>query len=239
MGFYDYRCSLTGVSLKVSDAVFLPLLNESENYVPLALGMKGSYNRLGSIDRVKPDPNSESILKFFRQALESGEFVFDERCIRGIEIRPIKNIEDLLTCIERHVNDSPNPAHLNGRPVVYALIERKIWESIVEHSKVAEDTSEVMWESLFPGSSVGGRIYEGVESNVIAQLRELYVVTMEMKTQGIEWAPVDDPFQHYGEEMTEFFKEAKTRFKDAPLFLDALAAYEDEVSEFLEDEEDE
>lgn len=149
------------------------------------------------------------------------------------------NTEDLLACLERHLNDSPNPVFLNGKPVEYALISKGIWDSIAEHSKVAEGPPEVMWEALFPASSVARRIYKNKESLVLPQLRELYRVSLEMKAHGIEWKPVDELGQHYGEEMTAFLNEAKTRFKDAPLFLDALAAYEDEVSEFLADEEDE
>jgi hypothetical protein len=239
MGFFDYRCSLTGVSLKASDAVFLPLHNINGEYKPLTLGIKGCYDRLGTIDGIKKDKNTDSILKFFQQAHDTGALAFNKLTLKGLDCYPIKDIEDLLRCFERHIADAPKPAELDGVPIQYALIEKQTWEFLVERSTLAEKGPETMWESLFPGASVARQIYKKKESEVLPQLRELYRVSLEMKAHGIEWEPVDELGQHFSEEMTEFLKEAKTRFKDAPLFLGALAAYEDEVSEFLADEEDE
>lgn len=239
MGFFDYRCSLTGVSLKTCDAVFLPLNNVNGEYKPLTLGIKGCYDRLGTIDGIKEDKNTNSILKFFQQAHDTGALVFNKLTLKGLYCYPIKNIEDLLRCFERNIADAPKPAELDGVPIQYALIEKQTWEFLVEHSTLAEEAPEVMWESLFPASSVARRIYKKRESEVLPQLRELYRVSLEMKAHGIEWKPVDDLGQHFGEEMTEFLKEAKARFKDAPLFLGALAPYEKDVNEFLAEEEDE
>jgi hypothetical protein len=85
MGFYDYRCSLTGISLKTCDAVLLPLANEAGKFHPVTLGIKGCYNRLGSIDMIEENENTACILGFFLEGLESGEVGFDEDCIEGLE----------------------------------------------------------------------------------------------------------------------------------------------------------
>jgi hypothetical protein len=55
MGFYDCRCMITRISLRGARAVLVPiiLLSQSENrYAPFGLGIKGTYNRLGSIDMI-------------------------------------------------------------------------------------------------------------------------------------------------------------------------------------------
>lgn len=56
MGFYDFRCAVTGISLRGIDAVLVGLRPVGDRYRPLTLGIAGKYNRLGSIDRIEEDP---------------------------------------------------------------------------------------------------------------------------------------------------------------------------------------
>ena len=73
MGLYDCRCMISGVSLKNASAM-LVLLQESRGaLMPIALGIKGSYNRMGTIDGIEQDANTAAILKFFRDLQASGE----------------------------------------------------------------------------------------------------------------------------------------------------------------------
>jgi hypothetical protein len=74
MGFYDRKCMVTGVSLKGADAALVLLHQSFDNYVPLALAVKGNYNRFGSIDGIEEDANTQSILQFFQESLRSGAF---------------------------------------------------------------------------------------------------------------------------------------------------------------------
>src|SRR5258708_5960905 len=128
MGFYDCRCMLTGVSLKGADAALVPLRATGSAFVPLALAIKGNYNRLGSIDGIEEDANTELILRFFLDKLQTGEFVVEGEYLRAHNCYPIRTIEDLLQGFERNINDSASASVLSGQPIVFALVCRTVWD---------------------------------------------------------------------------------------------------------------
>ena len=108
---------VSGVSLKGANASLVLLEQTGEVYRPIALAITGNYNRLGSIDGIKEDANTKLVLRYFLGKLRSSEFAVDADYFRGHGCYPIKNIEQLLACFERNINDFPNAAVLNGRPV--------------------------------------------------------------------------------------------------------------------------
>ena len=55
MGFYDTRCMLTGVSLHAIRATVVLVQRPGAAYRPIALGISGQYDRLGSIDGIEED----------------------------------------------------------------------------------------------------------------------------------------------------------------------------------------
>jgi len=114
MGFYDCRRMVTGVSLKGAGAALVLLHQSSDQYVPMALAVKGNYNRLGSIDGIDEDANTQSALRFFQEGLRSDAFIVDEEYLRGHGCFPIQTIEDLLQGFERNMNDGERIAVLNG-----------------------------------------------------------------------------------------------------------------------------
>src|SRR5262252_9175675 len=91
VGFYDCRCMVTGVSLKGSDAAAVLLQKAAGVYRPIALAMKGNYNRLGTIDHISEDANTRLVLKFFLAKL-GGAFVIDEPCWTSDNL-PITDVE--------------------------------------------------------------------------------------------------------------------------------------------------
>src|SRR6516162_5759426 len=139
MGLYDARCMVTGVSLKGADAALVLLQKRGENYHPIALAIRGNYDRLGSIDGIEEDDNTEAILAFFLAKLKTGEFVVDKEYFEICECYPIEDIEDLLHCFERTMNDHHEAALLGGSPVVFALISSSIWNGIARAVKPSRD----------------------------------------------------------------------------------------------------
>src|SRR5215468_6514390 len=101
MGFYDERCMVTGISLKGAGGAALVLLDrDGDAYRPIALAIKGAYNRLGSIDGIDEDENTELVLGYFREKLRSGELLIDPVEAGGDQIN---DIEHLLGLCERNV----------------------------------------------------------------------------------------------------------------------------------------
>jgi len=115
---------ITGVSLKGADAVLVPLQRRCGVYSPIALAIKGNYNRLGSIDGTEEDANSRLVLEFFQAELQTGSFEVEEEYLSACGYYPISTIETLLQAFERNINDNPRAAVLSGLPIIFALISR-------------------------------------------------------------------------------------------------------------------
>jgi hypothetical protein len=230
---------ITGVSLKASEAALVPLQKIADAYCPIALACKGSYNRLGSIDGIDEDENTELILEFFLKQEKSGQFVANSKYLEIHECYPIENIEMLLQGFERNINDAPNAALLNGLPVVYALICAEVWQAITKAAPKSAEKPPELFQQLFENSPIAQGIYANNLKKVAKQMRELIAVNKFLAARGLAWHPADDVEQHYSEEMTEYLKAAQLAFADNEVILKALKRYKNDVSDLLEDEDSE
>jgi hypothetical protein len=225
MGFYDCRCMITGVSLKGSDAALVLLQGGAEAWVPIACAIKGNYNRLGAIDGIDEDANTEAILGFFLSKLKSGDFVVDASYLREFDYYPIGSIERLLAAFERNINDHPGAAVLHGQPVVFALICRAVWDAI----------AQAFTSSSHPTNALIQRtnIYGNNLASVATHAHELSAVHNFLMRRKLAWQPAQHPEQHYREEMIDFLANGKRTFSDSPVVLEGLAHYERAVAELL------
>lgn len=236
MGLYDCRCMATGVSLKGADAALVLLQQEGDAYHPIALAIKGNYNRLGAIDNIEEDANTALVLKFFREKLRAGDFVIDEDYFRSGDNYPIKELDQLLWGFERNINDNPNAALLNGRPVVFALLCRVVWDALARKVPPAKGPASAWFRQLFEGVPAAEAIYHGSLTKVSKHLREMSAVSAFLAGRGIAWTPPEDPGQDYPEEMRQYLAEARRAFSDSAVVLDALKDYETEVGDLLTDD---
>ncbi|HEU0177961.1 MAG TPA: hypothetical protein VFV58_27165 [Blastocatellia bacterium] len=236
MGFYDCRCMVTGVSLKGADAALVLLHQSSDHYVPLALAVKGNYNRLGSIDGIDEDANTQSVMRFFQESLRSGVFTVDEEYLRGHGCFPIQTIEDLLQCFERNMNDGEGVAVLNGQSVVFALIARSVWDTIAEAAPTPVEPAMTSFKRLFKASPVGLEIYARSVGAVSKHIGELAAVDSLLNRRRLSWQPSEATGQDYPEEMRQYLDEARGIFSDSPTILAALRRYEQEIGDLLTDE---
>jgi hypothetical protein len=236
MGFYDCRCMATGVSLKGADAALVLLQQSADQYVPLALAIKGNYNRLGSIDGIDEDANTRLVLRFFLESLRSGAFTVDEDYLRGHRCFPIRTIEDLLQGFERNMNDGAGHAALNGQSVVFALIARAVWDTLAQAAPQPAEPVPALFQRQFKASQVASGIYAGSLGEVSGHLRELAAVNSFLTNRALPWRPSEAAGQDYPEEMREYLDEARRAYSDSPTILAALRRYEHEVGNLLKDE---
>jgi hypothetical protein len=227
---------ITGVSLKGADAALVLLHQSSDQYVPLALAVKGNYNRLGSINGIDEDANTQSVLRFFRESLGSGVFTVDEEYLRGHECFPIQTIEDLLQGFERNMNDVEGIAVLNGQSVGFALIARAVWDTIAEAAPTPDEPALTSFKRLFKASPVGLEIYTESVGAVSKHIGELAAVDSLLTMRGLTWRPSEATGQDYPEEMRQYLEEAREIFSDFPIILAALRRYEQEIGDLLIDE---
>jgi hypothetical protein len=236
MGMYDCRCMVTGVSLKGSDASLVLLQQSDQGFVPIALAVHGTYNRLGSIDGIKNEHNARIILDYFQKEITDGEFVVNAEYFQGMDCYPIEELEHLLACFERNINDLHTAAVLNGTPVVFALIYKEVWQAIATDGLPVDDKLEDLFEQVFADNAVAAGLYEKQVPKVAQPLREMAAICAFLSARGIAWHPADHPGQDYGEEMRQYLEEARTTFSDSPVILGALDDYEEEVADLLQDD---
>ena len=235
MGFYDERCMVTGVSLKGADAALVLLQQEGRDYHPIALAIKGNYNRLGSIDGIEEDANTRLVLTYFLKQLEEGQFVVEADYLETCNFYPIEDIERLLGGFERNINDNGTAAVLDARPVAFALISKTIWEAIAAADPLDEEELTDLFEQVFEDDPIPAAMYDGQLKKLAGPLRELAAVSTFLAGRGIKWHPAEDGTQDYAEEMRGYIAEARRIFEDAPVILAALNEYEQEVADLLED----
>jgi hypothetical protein len=236
MGFYDCRCMVTGVSLKGADAALVLLYQSSDQYLPMALAVKGNYNRLGSIDGIDEDANTQSVLRFFQESLRSGAFTVDEEYLRGHGCFPIQTIEDLLQGFERNMNDGEGSAVLNGQSVVFAIIARAVWDTIAEAAPTHIEPALTLFKRLFKASPVGLELYAESVGAMSKHIGELAAVDSLLTSRGLSWRPSEATGQDYPEEMRQYLDEARKIFSDSPTILSALRRYEQEIGDLLTDD---
>jgi hypothetical protein len=237
MGFYDYRCMVTGVSLKGADTALVLLEELDLKPRPIALAITSNYNRLGSIDGIEEDSNTDLVFAYFRARHESGELVVDQA---ELEDHGLDDIEALLALIERNVTVSPNSVLLNGRSIFYALICQHVWKAIVRAHRPKKESNADRFARLFKGVPIAEDIYKGRLTRVKRHLQDLAAVSDFLTGRKLTWKRPNpdnegEGSQHYGEEMRQFLEEAKRAFHDCPPVLQALAA-ESEAGDLLDDD---
>ena len=233
MGFYDCACGVTGVSLKGAGAAAVLLQLFDGVYRPIALALKGNYNRLGTIDYVygtHEGSNAHRVSAYFASKLKSGEFVIDERTWDQNR-RPVTDIDSLLWGFERNTNDNPKTALLNGEPVVVELVCLTVWNAIVG----ATVPTDAHLATLFDGVPVAEEIYAGPKAEMNEDWRQLAVVSAFLAQCGIAWQPTEAGGQDFAEEMWAQLTAARQTFHDCPPVLAGLDAYAGEVDDLLHD----
>ncbi|MBB6048678.1 hypothetical protein [Armatimonas rosea] len=225
MGFYDHRCSITGISLRYEKAVMVLLFPFEGHFSPFTLGIKGTYNRLGAIDRIEEDSHTKLVVDFFLAHLGTGEFQLDKEFFQGERYYPIQTLEDLLCCIERNVTIG-HVVLWKGQPIPYCLISRTVWDAIVGSETLAPElTTKAIYTSLFPESSPARLLYQNLPDSMDTHVHELAAIQQFLGRRKQTWQPVDEPEQHY-EEIEEFLAEARKAFADTPALFGAFADLE-------------
>ena len=237
MGFYDFNCTVTGVSLKGVGAVLVGLRETDGGLRPVTLGVAGSYNRLGSIDGIKEDLNTELVLRYFTDRVADGRFVLNSAYANDYG-NPPAGLEALLNYLERNVSESSEErpaAALDGRRVFSALVAAPVWAALATDA-AADDPPEALFKRVFEGVPTATEMYGERISELSRHVRELYAVDSHLRARGRPWAlQPDDEIgdQHYGREMRGFLASARRDLGRDPAIRSALDRYAAEVADLL------
>jgi hypothetical protein len=193
-------------------------------YVPISLPIYGHYNRIGAIDMIIEDENTNEILDFFQSKITSGEVKIDweEVYWNGKFLNEIENIEQLIASIERGVTMDYNCVSFNNRRISYALIDYIIWDAITYFD--FENRKSILLES-----DTWSEIYQDSITRFGNYSFEFKNVQDFLNKYNIKWFPPEDASQHFNQDVTAFLEEAKSKFKDEELVAKAIKSYEKEL----------
>jgi hypothetical protein len=193
---------------------------------PIALGIQGTCNRLGSLDAIEENANTAAVLKFFIDRLASKDFVVDADYLSGVRAYPIETTEQLLQGFQHNMDDRPQAALLNRRPVLFALISNSVWQSIV----AAETLRILPLDTVLGSNSVATQIYAKGTFQVRDLLAELDCISNFLNSRNLPWSIAAGKSQHSAKDMQSFLAGAKETFRDSDMVLAGLRAYEKEVA---------
>jgi hypothetical protein len=225
MGFYDYRCMLSGVSLKGARATVVLLIDDAGKRHPIGLPVHGSYNRSGTIDGVRPDAASDALLAFF---LGDG-LTLDEAYLDGFGLLPFRTIEDAFSAVERTAADHRGAVRWEGHTVSYALMSRAVLSALAADPE-AHSPDPTLERVLDPRAHL---IYPQPRARFERATRELDAVLRFMRRQRIVWQAPRSPEQHGPKEMRSALRSARTKARDDAAYQAGLDAYETESADLL------
>ncbi|MFT3711929.1 MAG: hypothetical protein QM817_30175 [Archangium sp.] len=238
MGFYDYRCHATGLSLRAEDAVAILVLEETKGrWVPASLPMFGTYNRLGTIDSVVADFHTAMISEGFAAAVESKRITMKGEAGGGWKRpredwngRPVTGIDRALFTVERATSLGSSDLKLSGRALDHVLLHAGFFRAALAALSAPEPeiNTEAMLERTFPFEPSRWFLRELPELTAVRPQARALLNSLHAWREFIEprvaWAPSQGMGQHGALETLDGFATARARFSDVPWAMAALDA---------------
>ncbi|MGO4648102.1 hypothetical protein AB4305_24530 [Nocardia sp. 2YAB30] len=237
------------------DATLVVLRRINGNYLPITLGIAGTYDRYGGIDGVHEDLNTELVLRYFFDRYRDGRFFAKDQTstFDGDALTSDSDIEELLQLVERTHVAIDDEIHdyrvysastvLDDDMIVFALIAQPIWDAIVGAAPASDRPPDQQFEQLFGTASTAAEIYEGRLPELATAVGQLAAVSDFVENHGLCWAPAPEPSQRYptdyggqhGAEIKEFLDRAKRDYRDDPVISAGLATYEQLIDWIIEE----
>jgi hypothetical protein len=134
VGFFDFRCPITRLSLRGMDAVHIALVAVTpERWAPLTLPIRGNYDRLGSIDFIKPDGVTARFVDGFMRMIKAGRVRAPGASRELDAVLRAPGLEALLKLFARANTDSIGSVStftLDGRALRQMLIHAGAFEAL-------------------------------------------------------------------------------------------------------------
>jgi hypothetical protein len=242
MGFYDYRCMVTGLSLLGERAALFLLERRGGGYFPCALPIVGSYDRLGCVDNIELGHNATHILASFGRDREPRLVTINWTAL-GEAPRNFSNFEDVAYVLDRGVIEVDDLVVCAGSALSYSLLHQGIAAALMSlpsHDDLRKLDTAGLARVAFGEAEFPRVAYQPLasdrspeEAGFRQELVGLIAMNQWLARNGIPWEPPSDPGQHGADEKRRFLAEAKDRFAKAAELTDALRDYE-QTADFSE-----
>ncbi|QSQ21264.1 hypothetical protein JY651_39745 [Pyxidicoccus parkwayensis] len=234
MGAYDYRCLLSGISLRGAECVAIVLQREAEGWQPASLPMRGRYNGYGSIDSDFRERSyiDDQATRSFEDAVGEQRIKLDVEATFSWRRSDREGRDRMLATIERAATGHGTVV-FSGRRVVHTLMDAAFFDAICAELTETQESTNALLERVLP-TALGrwwyGDLAESPIRDVQSQLRkgllQVAAVSAWMQQHGIEWAtpPVfDGPGEQHDEyQILASYRAACSRFAGEPWSHDVL-----------------
>jgi hypothetical protein len=236
MGFYDYRCMITRVSLLGVEAALFVLRRSGDRFVPVSLPLLGSYDRLGAVDAIHDDFTSRRLPGAFNELLRSGALIIDWKRIHEAP-EPLQNAEAVAHLLDRNHVHGGTAITCEGAQISYALVSAHVTRGLF---------STAASRSLLPHGSISGVVSELEPARTLYAASSATLIGFEsvvgllgmnawLLEQGLLWEPPRDFGQHGDEEVHQYLAEASERFHGDMTIQAALRGYANDTGAGLPD----
>ncbi|WAS99270.1 hypothetical protein [Nannocystis punicea] len=245
MGLFDFRCPVSGLSLRAADAVHVALIEVSPGeWSPLSLPLRGCYDRGGSIDGFTPDFRTELFVAGFARFVQAKRveagWARDE--LASFVRRP--GIESLLYLFER-VNTMSEWGEatftLDGRSLRQVLIHAQVFTAVAPPVRPAQAPEYEALEQQLARAPVAPQAREMFEEIIIAAdpvrveasaaLSQLTAFTRWLAAHQRRWSPAAETGQFGVLEDLEFAREALVKLDGSPKLLRVIERVLEELEE--------
>ena len=230
MGVFDVFCAESGIALHGDTRLVMLAESGNECFEPIALPIKGCYNRYGSIDASDDslDKNGRAIFEFCKKL--------------KYDTPPFgKEFEEHLSVLNMGPSED-SWARWNGQRISFALLHDGIYEAIAQtvmnggkpewtpYSKASlqRKTFQSLFDDAFHNSAISRTIYPELPTKLQGELIEFVCY----RAWGTPLTPLDvtkgDQFTGFskGENIDsapeDYLNAARKKYESFPLLLEAL-----------------
>lgn len=243
MGSYDYRCLLSGISLRGADCVAIVIQREGQGWQPASLPMRGRYNGYGAIESRFRERSylDDQATRSFEDAVGEGRIKLDTEAAFQWRRSDREGLDRMVATIER-ATTGHGTVVFSGRRVAHTLMDATFFDAVCAELAETQESTSALLERVLP-TALGrwwyGDLAESPIRDVQSQLRrgllQVAAVSAWMQQHGIEWAtpPVfDGPGeQHYENQILASYRAARSRFAEEPWSRDVF----DGIGQRIED----
>lgn len=233
MGFFDFLCPVSGLSLRAAQAVQVPLIESTPGrWWPLGLPLLGTYDRLGSIDGFHPDFRTDLLVAGFATMAGAGRVdagsVPDEYAefTRAAALAPLLQMFERATTMARW---AAMTFTLDGRPLRQTLIHAEVFAALapelrLPHAPSPEDLTKQLARA--PVAAQARELFAalpradaGVRAAASVALTQLAAVGEWLSARRRRWSPLAEGGQYVVTDDLRFARRARGRHADAPELL--------------------
>lgn len=217
MGFYDLRCSISGLSLKGQRCRLVLLRSRRGVYEPVWTAVSGRYNRLGSIDTGQGEAAEIAHLRgAMKNLLSEGRLVS--------HAGPFSDAEPLFELFE----PNRNRVTLDGDDLRFTLIQHRIVPAVRDEVATLDEVNgwnglgtRELYDRAFEGLEPIAPFSDALDLHFRGGARELLGLRRWHEQNG-PWSVPSETGQHFEDDIARFFTEARTRLASWPEISSAI-----------------